>query len=66
MKALPAARLGLWIAVAVGASLVAPGVRPLDPSVRPLADALTFGCLAGGGGCLLLACRSIPGSAFSA
>ena len=66
MKAVPAARLGLWIAVAVGAPLVAPGVRPLDPSLRPLVDALTFGCLAGGGGFLLLAHRPIAVSAISA
>jgi ABC-2 type transport system ATP-binding protein len=66
MRAATAARLGAWIAVAVGASLMAPGVRALDPSARPLAEAVTFGCLAGGCGFLLLARRRVAASAFSA
>ena len=59
-------RLGAWIAVAVGASLVAPSIRPLDSTVRPLADAIALGCLAGGFGFLLLARRLIAASAYSA
>jgi membrane protease YdiL (CAAX protease family) len=66
MRPATAARLGAWIAVAIGASLVAPGVRPLDPSVRPLFDSLTVGCLAGGCGFLLLARRRIAASSPSA
>jgi ABC-2 type transport system ATP-binding protein len=66
MSAVAVSRLGAWIAVAVGASLVAPSIRPLDFTVRPLADAISFGCLAGGCGFLLLARRPIAASAYSA
>jgi ABC-2 type transport system ATP-binding protein len=66
VKAVAASRLGAWIAIAVGISLVAPGVRPLDPSVQPLAEAIALGCLAGGCGFLLLARPSIGASAFTA
>jgi ABC-2 type transport system ATP-binding protein len=58
--------LAAWIAVAVGVSLVAPSIPPLDPTVHPLADAIALGCLAGGCGFVLLARRPIPASAFSA
>jgi ABC-2 type transport system ATP-binding protein len=66
MRAVTAARLAAWIAVAAWASVVAPSVRPLDPTARPLADAITVGCLAGMCGFLLLARRPIAASAFSA
>jgi ABC-2 type transport system ATP-binding protein len=66
MRAVAASRLGGWIAVAVGASLVAPSIRPLDPTVRPLADAIALGCLVGGCGFLVAARRPIAASAFSA
>ena len=40
-------RLSAWLAVAVGAALVAPAVRPLDPTLNATGDALAFGCLVG-------------------
>ena len=66
MRAVAVSRLGAWTAVAVVASLVAPSIPPLDPTVQPLADAIALGCLAGGCGFLLLARRPIAASAFSA
>jgi ABC-2 type transport system ATP-binding protein len=66
MTAIAVSRLVAWIAVAVGASLVAPNVRPLDPSVRPLAEAVALGCLAGGCGFLVLARRPLAAPAFGA
>ena len=66
MRAVAALRLGTWIAVAVGASLLAPNVHPLDPTVGPLREAIAFGCLAGGCVFLLLARRRIPAAALSA
>jgi len=66
MRAVEAWRLGTWIAVAVAASLAAPTVRPLDPTVRPLSEAIVLGCLAGGFGFVVLARRRIAASAFSA
>jgi ABC-2 type transport system ATP-binding protein len=66
MRAVAASRIGVWIGVAVGASLVAPAMRPLDPTVRPLTEAIALGCLAGGCGFLLLARRPIAPSAFTA
>ena len=55
MTAVVVSRLGGWVGVAVGASLMAPSIRPLDPTVRPLADAIALGCLVGGSGFLLVA-----------
>jgi ABC-2 type transport system ATP-binding protein len=66
MRAVEAWRLGTWIAVAVGASLAAPTVRPLNPTVRPLSEAIVLGCLAGGFGFVVLARRRIAASALSA
>ena len=66
MKVVVASRLGVWIAVAIGGALVAPNVRPLDPTVRPVSEAIALGCLAGGCVFLLLAQRPIAASALSA
>lgn len=56
----PAARrLLAWVAVAVGASLVAPAVHPLDPTLNPPVEALSFGCLTGTLAFALLARRRI-------
>ncbi|HEX6724435.1 MAG TPA: ATP-binding cassette domain-containing protein [Gaiella sp.] len=66
MRVVVASRLGLWIAVATWGALVAPDVRPLDPTVHPLTEAIALGCLAGGCVFLLLAHRPIASSAFSA
>ena len=66
MRPAAVARLGSWIAVAVVGTLMAPDVRPLDASVRPLTEAIALGCLSGGCIFLLLARRPIAASAFSA
>jgi len=66
MRTVVASRLGVWIAVAIGGALVAPNVRPLDPTVRPLSEAIALGGVAGGSVFLLLARRSIAASALSA
>lgn len=66
MRVVVASRLGLWITVAIGGALVAPDVRPLDPTVGPLSEALVLGCLAGAAVFLLLARRPIGRSALSA
>jgi len=66
MRTVVASRLGVWLAVAIGGALVAPNVRPLDPTVRPLSEAIALGGVAGGSVFLLLARRSIAASALSA
>ena len=59
-------RLLAWSAVAVAAALAAPGVHPLDPTTKPVGQALAFGCLAGGLLFAGLARRRIPSSALAA
>ena len=59
-------RLLAWSAVAVAAALAAPDVHPLDPTTRPVGQALAFGCLAGGLLFAGLARRRIPPSALAA
>lgn len=66
MKVAVAARLGVWVAVAIGAVLVAPQVAPLDATVAPLPEAIALGCLAGGSVFALLARRPVAASALSA
>jgi ABC-2 type transport system ATP-binding protein len=66
MRTVVASRLGVWIAVAICGALVAPNVRPLDPTVRPLSEAIALGGVAGGSVFLLLARRWIAASALSA
>ena len=58
-------RLTAWLAVAIGAALVAPSVRPLDPTLNPPGEALPFGCLAGASAFVLLARRRIDAMWFS-
>ena len=53
-----------WVAVALGGALVAPAVRPLDPTLNPIGEALAFGCLVGGAAFLVLARRRISSSWF--
>lgn len=65
MTAAVTLRLGAWIAVAAGCALVAPEVRPLDPTLEPPLQAFVAGCLAGGSAFVLLARRRIAVSALS-
>jgi ABC-2 type transport system ATP-binding protein len=58
----PVVGLLAWSGVALGAALLAPPVPPIDPSTRPLGEALVFGCLAGIGVFLALARRRISAS----
>jgi ABC-2 type transport system ATP-binding protein len=48
-----------WIAVAVFAAIVGPSVQPLDPTLHPLPEALTFGCLLGATAFAVLARRPL-------
>jgi ABC-2 type transport system ATP-binding protein len=66
MKRATAQRLTAWVAVAIGAALIAPDVRPLDPTLHPAGEALAFGCIVGAACFLLLARRRISPSAFAA
>jgi ABC-2 type transport system ATP-binding protein len=59
-------RLLTWTAIAVAAALAAPGVRPLDPTTRPMGQAVVFGCLVGGLLFAGLARRGIRPSALAA
>ena len=53
-------RLLVWSGVALGAALVAPPVPAIDPSTRPLGEALVVGCLAGAAVFAVLSRRRIP------
>ncbi len=59
-------RPATWFGIAIGCALLGPGVRPLDPSLHPAAEALTFGCLLGGAAFLALARRPIAAAALVA
>jgi ABC-2 type transport system ATP-binding protein len=52
-------RPACWIAIAVGGALLGPGVRPLDPTLHPLPEALTLGCLLGAAAFVALARRPL-------
>jgi len=66
MRVVVASRLGVWVTVAIVGVLVAPDLRPLDPTVGPVSEAIVLGCLAGASVFLLLARRSIRAAALSA
>ena len=55
-------RLLAWSGVALGAGVVAPPVPALDPTTRPLGEALVLGCLAGAAIFVTLARRRISPS----
>ena len=55
-------RLLAWSGVALGAAVVAPPVPALDPTTRPLGEALVLGCLAGAAVFVTLARRRISPS----
>ena len=48
MSVSTALRLGVWIALAVGALLLAPSLAPSDPTIHPVGEALVAGCLTAG------------------
>jgi ABC-2 type transport system ATP-binding protein len=56
------ARLLAWSSAALCAALLAPPVSAIDPSTRPLGEALVFGCLAGTAVFVALARRAISAS----
>ena len=58
-------RLAAWLAVGAAAALVAPAVRPLDPTLHPGGEAVALGCLLGAASFVVLARRRISASAFS-
>jgi ABC-2 type transport system ATP-binding protein len=59
-------RLAGWVAVTALATLVAPSVEPLDPSLHGLANGGVFGCVVGGAIFVVLARRRIPAAAVAA
>ena len=66
MRAATLGRLAAWVALAIGATQVAPAVAPLDPSLETPTEALAAGCLAGAAGFVVLARRRIPASSLAA
>ena len=65
MRRATARRLAAWLAVGAAAALVAPAVRPLDPTLHPGGEAVALGCLLGAASFVVLARRRISASAFS-
>ena len=59
-------RPAAWCAVAVVGGLLGPAVRPLDPTLHPVSEALALGVLAGGAAFVALARRRVAASSFAA
>ena len=60
-----ASRIGLWLAVAATAALLAPAVAPLDPTLHAAGDAFAAGCIVGAFLFILLARRWISVAALA-
>lgn len=60
------AQIAAWVAIAVGAMLVAPPLTPADPTLHAPGEAFALGSIAALGLFLVLARRGIPAAALAA